>query len=63
MISINYLYKTKDGSWHEATKEFSCPYNALRFIKAIQSYGNKVVGFTCLDPEDFEWLSARVKLN
>lgn len=63
MITINYLYKTKDGTWHEAQKEFSSCIQALRFAYGMQNNGNRVVGFMCSDNEDFEWLSYRLRLN
>ena len=63
MITINFLYKTKDGEWKEGEKEFSSPIQALRFAYAIQNAGNRVVGLMCSDPEDFEYLGSRIKLN
>lgn len=41
------------------THEFHTKENALRFIKSAHRWKIDIIGYSCDDPEDNEWLNMR----
>ena len=44
------------------TKEFTTPYNALRFMYAMTHKGYFIMSYRADDPFDYQWLERRFKL-
>lgn len=56
MIIVNYFIKNSEGRWVEGSDTFSEAYKAGRFIFMIKRKGACCVEWSCLDPEDNEYL-------
>lgn len=53
MITIDYVYKNKMGTWKNASKTFDSINKAVRFIYVIMDSQNMVYdGFTCTSYEE-----------
>ena len=56
MISIQYSYVRKDGSYGMAEKTFTDPFVASRFVMAIWGKGGRTYSMSADDYEDVETL-------
>ena len=57
MIEVNYMYRRKgESEWRKATAEFDDCRKAVRFIFKMKRAGAFMLGFSCLDPEDMEYM-------
>ena len=61
-ITVLYEYlKKSDHKWYFAEADFDDLEAGIRFIYAIKRSKNKVLdGYSCLDPEDEEYVQYRV---
>ena len=60
MIMIWYAYERKDGSKAEGEAVFEDPLKAVRFIRSIRGKGHILLGYSCCDPEDNEYIARRI---
>lgn len=62
MITVRYRY-LKNKAWFEGTKVFDSCYRARKFMWSLKyREDTKLLGYSCEDPEDSEWLSENVSL-
>lgn len=60
-ITVTYIYKSKiDGNYYEAEKYFDDVIKALRFMYKAKKFAFNIE-WTCLDPEDNNYLWTHFK--